>query len=425
MGTIGRSALIALAACGGTTAVTSDAPPLPPPIDAIAPGPATLAITNAGAPVAGVQVWFQAADGNVIAETTTDATGTASAVVAPGAIVTVLGPFGGAGDLRTYVGVQPGDRLTLDQPAVENVTMDVVVPVDPEASAYLVFSTCGETVLPDMGTSGPVSFLGCDGTTDLMIESLFADSEEPSGTLYVPNVTLTDGGTIDLSGMSYTTLQAQTFTYTYQNQSFFIAEACNELAGAHGVVLDVCSSAGFETAAGTEYAFPVPMADATFVVDTQGNSFQGDNGQPYSRQDILDWGPFSQGYQLDTGAAALPEFMAPPTFDSANHRITWNETIAGSVPDFTVAFLAGGSFTWEIAAPYRSEAFDLPVLPLDAPLPIEPSLALVLLVGVAGGYDAARPTVLSTLYLSGQRASPRPFITGASGHAAMTQWTVE
>jgi hypothetical protein len=270
-----------------------------------------------------------------------------------------------------------------------------------------------------------VDFAGCQGVTDLLIESFFLETAAPSGTLFVPNVMLTDGGTIDLTGMSYATFEAATFTYTHPNQSFLISTACEEVAGAHGVVLQSCAANGVDTNEGTVLAFPVPAAaGATFIIDTSGTSFQNSNGVPFSRQDIFDWGPFSPNYQLDTGAAALPEFMAPPAFDPVNHRISWDETIAGSVPDLTVALLAGAEGTWEIAAPYRSGVLELPVLPLDAPL-LSVSLAMVLLAEVPGGYEAARPSVLSTLYLSGQQASTSHFITGPSGHAAVTQWTVE
>jgi len=54
--------------------------------------PVTLTVTVDGAPQGGVKVYFLNADSSVVLNTVTDATGTASAVMAAGGSVTALFP---------------------------------------------------------------------------------------------------------------------------------------------------------------------------------------------------------------------------------------------------------------------------------------------------------------------------------------------
>ena len=71
------SILIVVAACNGDGKVrhlpdAAPQPDSPTPIDA-APSPVTLVVTQDGAPMTGIHVYFQAADSSVVADTTTDA----------------------------------------------------------------------------------------------------------------------------------------------------------------------------------------------------------------------------------------------------------------------------------------------------------------------------------------------------------------
>src|SRR4051812_16039965 len=96
---------------------TPDAAPHDGPItNSDAPGDATalpvsITTTAGNAPVAGVHVYFLNADSSVALATTTDANGTASAVMAAGGSVTAIVPytqlaFGGVSDeIDTYFGV--------------------------------------------------------------------------------------------------------------------------------------------------------------------------------------------------------------------------------------------------------------------------------------------------------------------------------
>src|SRR5437762_2059952 len=120
-------ALTALAACSGEdkarhldggidSMLPIDAPPDGPL------QPVTLSVTYNGAPQMNVRVYFQNADSSMVASTTTDATGTATAVMNPGGFVTAVdaipagaGVVAGPDVLNTFAGVKPGDQLVLSR----------------------------------------------------------------------------------------------------------------------------------------------------------------------------------------------------------------------------------------------------------------------------------------------------------------------
>src|SRR4051812_13726000 len=87
-------AISLLAACGGDDVNhLADAPPDGDvPLDGPTEGVATLTVTQNGAPMPGVTVHFQNADGSLISTQATDANGDASATVRVGAIVTDIDP---------------------------------------------------------------------------------------------------------------------------------------------------------------------------------------------------------------------------------------------------------------------------------------------------------------------------------------------
>src|SRR5438477_610598 len=118
--------ILLVAACGGDP--VHHIPDAPPPIDAApdAPpvsGPVTLTVISNGVPQQNVRVLFENADNSLVASTTTDANGTASATMTAGGSVTAIDPYTTTqplplgvpppAELRTYVGVKPGDKLKL------------------------------------------------------------------------------------------------------------------------------------------------------------------------------------------------------------------------------------------------------------------------------------------------------------------------
>src|SRR4051812_23527284 len=87
--------LLVLAGCGDDSAHhLADAPAAP---DAMVDGPTSgvvaITISLEGNPRAGIDVYFQAADGSLVAKVPTGAQGVASATMEAGGFVTVVNPF--------------------------------------------------------------------------------------------------------------------------------------------------------------------------------------------------------------------------------------------------------------------------------------------------------------------------------------------
>jgi hypothetical protein len=81
--------------------------------------PVSVTVFLGGAPEPGVLVAFQDATGAVLGSAKTDAKGTAAMVVPAGSQVTAMLGTPGSGSLAiyTYVGVEPGDALSVVDPA--------------------------------------------------------------------------------------------------------------------------------------------------------------------------------------------------------------------------------------------------------------------------------------------------------------------
>ena len=202
--------------------VTPDAP-----VDA-APTPVTITTTVDGSPVGGVHVYFQNADSTVVLATVTDATGTASAVMAAGGYVTAINPYtplavGRTNDeLDTFLGVKPGDHLQLATHLTSTaVTVTVTAPLDPAANvgSYDVFTPCGSSALTIPSTGGPPSatmpLYNCGATTDFLVVSYDnSTNPQPLDFFFVPNVAAAAQSTIDFTAHTYGAVPTRTYTMT-------------------------------------------------------------------------------------------------------------------------------------------------------------------------------------------------------------------
>src|SRR5438067_10053739 len=101
---LGRAWLVVVlvSACGGGHAPFPNGSPdalppdtLPPMTADAMPTSVTIAVTLNGMPVSNVPAYFQAADSTLAGAATTDAQGTAGAILATGGFVTVIEPEGG------------------------------------------------------------------------------------------------------------------------------------------------------------------------------------------------------------------------------------------------------------------------------------------------------------------------------------------
>lgn len=394
------------------------------------PAPARLTILQAGAPVEGVDVYFQNADSSLVAKVPTDANGIAEATVMPNAFVTVVNPFAfpvPAGvtqsDLRTYAGVQPGDRLVLtDGTPNETLTnVNVVVDEDPNGSQYKMWATCmvffqkSSASMPyyfSVGSAGTVrptaspDLINCPTKTDVLIES-----EDGLGAgvgwIFKDDVAVAAAATIDITD-AYTATPSVTLEYTDAPASLFGINVQNILATSDGALWreDINLGSGATT---TTYTRPAPAgATQVFVADL----FVGGS----SSNTLVDWMPIATAPTLSLTGSLLRQITGAGAFDATTATATWPEEATGEAPDLAIVAVTAirkataSVWTWKIAGPVTGASLVYPTLPADiAQYNVvagdQTSIYDVTTAKVPGGYATVRPIVLSQ-NLAGYFAGP-------------------
>ena len=422
------SLMLFLVACGDDgVRHTPDAAPThdgaaDSPIADAAPNPVTIAAVFNGAPVAGVHVYFQNADSTLVLATTTDATGTASAVMAAGGYVTAINPYGAQNtdELDTFAGVKPGDHLVLHQAANAGsaMTVNVVAPSDGKLNNN-VYSPCNTggagLAIPQVRgflsaiENGQMTLSNCGSATDFLV---IADDGTDYDYLYGSNMPVSDQGTVDLTGGTYSPTTVCTLTYTNLPSAQSLS-----------IEADAIDPLGLIYIFGNET--PSDQPTATIHIPT----FPGEsdvlqttfNNIAFSRQILLDWGHLGSAFTTDVGARALNNMASYVTFDQPTHAGSATlDTSAGTAADFSLLFLSvtrtslDKQWNWNIVAPFGASVA-LPVLPTDV---FDYNVGSADSAGVntwingkvPGGYDAVRDLVLSA-------ASPAELAIGGSGAA--------
>jgi len=429
--------LMVLAACGDDGVhKLADAPPAPDDaqIDAPNSGVVTLTVIQDGSPRPGVDVYFLNGDNTVVAKMATNAQGVATATMVAGGSVTAIDPFlikSSGHDLRTFVGVKPGDNLHLTQggTAAQNVEVnfEVVLPGDSFASTYELHSNCGSSYFSANSGSGsgsgsiggPTSWYGCGATVDVLLQT-FDFNGNAVGAIYKAGVALTEGGTLDLTSSAYTTpLPNSTINWSNIPAAYTGLQARVVLASSKGVLSTISLNPGPITAGAASLAFPRPtVTNGIEITQTQPSQ------TTFAAQGLVDWAPqASTPVAVDVGAGLLATYAAAPSVSGATRTVTWSAG-AGASPDFVWATLrasrpAGKSSTfwdWDIVVPYGSTTFTLPLLPTEvaqynfaATDSVEVSELIT--AKVPGGYDAVRGDILTS-------EGPHQFVTGATGRIA-------
>lgn len=407
----------AITACGDDdsarklpdAAVTEiDAAPAP---DAATSGVVTLTITQDGAPRAAVDVYFQAADGTLVAKVPTDASGVASATMEPGGYVTAIGPFDvveGPFEVKTFAGVKPGDQLRLDQDwrFTAPITVTVTVPFDETALYYDVYTPCsGRSQLTSAGSgaapSSPISLYGCGATTDLLIRTQDFNGQ-PLGSIYKPGVALADGGAITITD-AYAAEPAASIAMTGATG---FSSAFGEYRQVTGAGMLASSTFSFDLSSGagmTAGARPV-IAGALGVVSATLSPYAN-----VGEQTVIQWGPDSASPSIDVTGALLPEYMTIPALTASTRTLAWTAIPSTATPDLAIARIdlsrvdlltdTTRYWSWELVAPYDGTSLTLPPLPGDAATynvidgdGVNPSELLT--ARVPGGYDAVRAAAL-------------------------------
>lgn len=432
------SLVLFLVACGDDgVRHTSDAPhpsdgAPDSPADA-AVQPVTFAAVLDRQPVMGVHVYFQNADSSVVLATTTDATGTASAVMAAGGYVTAVDPFGGVqqDELDTFVGVKPGDHLLLTRSDVETATqVTVQAPDDSAMTSFYAYSPCNVSGTqlnppPQSLLATPVSaqmtLNNCGATTDFLV--LASNGSGTSEFLYAPTQPIVDQGTVDLTASTYAPATSRTITYTNVPALRSMTQQA-DLLGPSGPVFEFLTETPSDTI-DPSITFNVPLF--TGAVDVLQTYF---NYKQYSQQTTVDWGQLGSAATIDMAARALNEFTGPPTFDPSTHQASVPaDTSAGLTPDFSLFALSASrsavprNWVWFVTAPYGASV-TLPTVPTDV-FDFNVGSGDTYNVDswvngkVPGGYDAVRALVLSVRpYLYNNGAKPQDLVLGGSGTAS-------
>jgi hypothetical protein len=408
-------------------------PDAPEGIDAATPdapltGAVTLTVTQDGTPRADVAVYFLAADSTLVAKVPTNAQGVATATMGLGGSVTAIDPFStkSAGrDVRTFVGVKPGDQLKLyvGGTAAQSVNFTLTLPTDAFAFYYTVSTDCGSTQFFTGGGSGsgggpvggPVTLDGCGATTDILIETYDGNSMA-LGAIYKPNVAITEGGTVDLTAEAYTTpVPTATINWSNVPTEYTQINGRYALASPKGFLRETYLTADVTEGAGT---FTIPSPGVTGGIAITGSQPLPSNF--IGQQTVVDWAPEGTApIAVDLANTLLGTYSTTPSVSGATHTVTWAAS-PGVAPDFAHASLFANRpngksstfWSWDIVVPYATTTFTLPTLPTeiaDLNFQATDSVAIneLITAKVPGGYDAVRADILSS--------NPAQLVAGATG----------
>ena len=464
-----------------------DAPPVPldgsagsdAPFDA-APQPVQLTITAAGAPVAGVKVYFQATDSTEIATMPTDATGVARAFMPHGGYVTVLDPFPASAtrsSARTSSTTcarspasSPASKLVLDRPAADpGQSVTILLPTDTAGAPYQygVYTDCGANV--DDLYIGPPPALKAGrarcrrrrrrhrAAARRHALRVWCDRELPRdlrGQRLPPDQLLhgdrrrarAERNRPDRSDGEYLRRRDRDRHERVERPGGGHRRAReHELRDAAGRLRDeraegqtsACRPCRSRRAAGQATIALPAAAIGVRVDDLELAGF-------FDYQDLYRWGATPAGdgsYTFDATGLPLVGFGTDPLmYDQANNVIGWSP-VDGAMPDLFLAEYDGqrqfdlgsgmtaySSWYWQIVGPFTGASIALPMLIGDAadfntttatdnPFG-DPNDEHLLVAKVPGGYDAVRAHAFDVL----ENQDLSGLASGATGHLEVDTW---
>jgi hypothetical protein len=361
------------------------------------PGATDVQITvrDGQTPQANVSVIFQNPDDTVADQVTTDATGLAVAEMPNGGSVTVVRtyPVPQVGDPRaaeayTYVGVKPGDRLTLGNPKNDQglgKAVNILVPVNANGTVT-VMSNCGT----GQGTAPTVAITtyNCGAEIGLYV----VDGDNSS---FFKKAAFSDNIDVSMEGLQAPVSSSISATNVTAGSTVNVTLQL----GYDGYEFYTTNPQRVDTAPA---AVDLPIVTGVDELIRTEVSLNGNTRVIASRK------PFSGGTTTVDASANVVANITTPAFTPT--AITWVEEAPGEPLDFVVAMLnvqragAGttGAYIRTIIAPYDpSMSLRMPVLPVTMYNPaMEDSVATSVGLGkITGGYDAARPLALSNTSL--------------------------
>ncbi len=367
-----RSALAIVVAlgCGDSNDGGGDATPDAPD------DPVTIRVTRQSVPLPGIAIVFQRADASIVETATTDADGRAEAKVGQGGFVTAITDFAATQDVKTFVGVSPGDQLVIDgAPNAATPMTSYTVRAEAVAGAvfYRVGVRClvgtGETVAP---ATNPVDLpvtTTCLAPTETLVVAI--DSLGfPIQSVLAEEATPTEGGIVDVTGAFPIT--AETTTITLANAP---GGSLLEPARAFGAALFLAET---EPATNGPHAIVFPdNVTARQTIAVTGS------------RPVFAWGPPDM-QTIDVGALEVAA-ISTPAIDRNTLTVSWQGGAAANFAFGQLFVEAGSSFTWSYAGPIEPGATQLVLPPLaDFSLAAATRIDLEVGVGRVDGIDELR-----------------------------------
>src|SRR5262249_165904 len=196
--------------------------------------------------------------------------------------------------------------------------------------------------------------LDCGGAADVLVRAEAFTNDV--GALVAMDVPVA-GGTMTVPG-TYMPFTDETFTV--MNGTGLMATVYASIVGAHGPMVYFAGALDLTTGSAsltTPSLVEVGVNQHVVVTANVGAVVQT----------VTSIVPTSTAFTLDLGAALLPGYADPPTFDLSNHRVLWQPTGGALTPDVTFARIpierATAFWEWYVIPPYVAAHLPLPTPP--------------------------------------------------------------
>jgi hypothetical protein len=364
-----------LAACGG-----SGDKPDPPADAASSMGSVTVIVTERGKPVQGVPVFFTSTDGATQFSAVTSLEGACGYSIESGFVtVQFPRPRYGIDRFTTFAGLASGNtvHLDLEPPGPQAYEVDVTIPADPAGPTrpHLLYTSCLAEepwgLVP--GAKTKIALQCADARIDMLVVSVDPDTNEPRGSLFVPNVDISSG-VANVTGSVGNFTAVTSVAVTYPNLApYTFASTTHLTLTARGRTYEAFANSG-EPAAQP----PVPAQPLFRVTATGADQLVASTAYPlltdFDEQVIYDLpGTAAGDITIDMGRR-LPGYVneeldtkKPPIigrFNIATNQLEWKQktpgTMMASFARARVRFtrepipLQGTSWIWEIVSPRAS-----------------------------------------------------------------------
>jgi hypothetical protein len=341
---------------------------------------------------------FQNTDGSVVLETTTDATGLASATMAYGNVTvarTFPAPVGSAAqrpaEIYTYVGAAAGDHLVLGDPTDDtglSATVNVMVPADANGTVN-VTSACGAG--QGAGPVVQVTVAGCTPSVLFFVEDADQDSFVASAP-YSGNIDLTTGELLGTLGTSFTATDLTPDIATV-DVDVYAMDGTHELYNSGNQ--QIATGSGADPA---PVNVNLPNLRGVNVEELVVTTIDSSDGT----QMISSRAAYAPTPQMIDASANLLPYVSAAVYSPTS--VSWREDGTGTA-DFVVSTLAvtpaaGAKFTRYIIAPHTGMTLAVPALAGgEGQYNAGATDTVVGTLGIAttpGGYASARQLAFST-----------------------------